>query len=56
MRAAAGYALDADGRRIALTAFINHPRAAAGGPAIDALIAWVAQRRAGESPPPLADE
>ena len=56
VRAAAGYALDADGRRIALTAFINHPRAAAGGPAIDALIAWVAQRRAGESPPPLADE
>ncbi|NJD26461.1 MAG: D-alanyl-D-alanine carboxypeptidase/D-alanyl-D-alanine-endopeptidase [Betaproteobacteria bacterium] len=56
VRAAAGYALDADGRRIAVTAFINHPRAAAGGPAIDALIAWVAQRRAGETPPPLSDE
>jgi D-alanyl-D-alanine carboxypeptidase/D-alanyl-D-alanine-endopeptidase (penicillin-binding protein 4) len=56
VRAAAGYALDADGRRIALTAFINHPRAAAGGPAIDALIAWAAQRRAGEAAPTLADE
>jgi D-alanyl-D-alanine carboxypeptidase/D-alanyl-D-alanine-endopeptidase (penicillin-binding protein 4) len=56
VRAAAGYALDADGRRIALTAFINHPRAAAGGPAIDALIAWTAQRRAGEAAPTLADE
>jgi D-alanyl-D-alanine carboxypeptidase/D-alanyl-D-alanine-endopeptidase (penicillin-binding protein 4) len=56
VRAAAGYALDANGRRIAVTAFINHPRAAAGGPAIDALIAWVAQRRAGEAAPTLADE
>ena len=48
VRAAAGYALDANGRRIAVTVFINHPRSAAGGPAIDALIAWVAQRRTGE--------
>ena len=56
VRAAAGYALDANGRRWAVTAIINHPRAAAGGPAIDALIGWVAQRRTGEKAPPLEDE
>ena len=56
VRAAAGYALDANGRRWAVTAIINHPRAAAGGPAIDALIGWVAKHRAGEKAPPLEDE
>ena len=45
---AAGYALDAQGRRYAVTFLINHPQAQAGSTAIDALLVWVAQRRAGE--------
>jgi len=48
VKTAAGYALDAQGRRYAVTFLINHPRAQAGSPAIDALLVWVAQRRAGE--------
>lgn len=48
VKTAAGYALDAQGRRYAVTFFINHPRAQAGSAAIDALIAWVAERRVGE--------
>ena len=48
VKAAAGYALDAQGRRYAVTFLINHPRAQAGSPAIDALLVWVAQRRVGE--------
>jgi len=48
VKTAAGYALDAQGRRYAVTFFINHPKAQAGSPAIDALLVWVAQRRAGE--------
>ena len=48
VKTAAGYALDAQGRRYAVTFLINHPKAQAGGPAIDALLVWVAQRRAGE--------
>ena len=48
VKAAAGYALDAQGRRYAITFFINHPRAQAGSAAIDALINWIAQRRVGE--------
>lgn len=56
VKTAAGYALDAHGRRHALTFFINHPRAQAGSAAIDALIDWVAQRRAGEKPPLLEGE
>jgi serine-type D-Ala-D-Ala carboxypeptidase/endopeptidase (penicillin-binding protein 4) len=48
VRTAAGYALDSQGRRHAVTFFINHSRAQAGGPAIDALLEWVAQR--GTSP------
>ena len=43
-KTAAGFALDNQGRRYAVTFLINHPRAAAGGPAIDALLLWVAQR------------
>ncbi len=48
VKTAAGYALDAQGRRHAVTFLINHPRAQAGSVAIDALIDWVAQRRSGE--------
>jgi D-alanyl-D-alanine carboxypeptidase/D-alanyl-D-alanine-endopeptidase (penicillin-binding protein 4) len=56
VKTAAGYALDAQGRRYAVTFFINHPKAQAGGPAIDTLIGWVAQRRAGERLPALENE
>ena len=48
VKTAAGYALDAQGRRYAVTFLINHPQAQAGSTAIDALLVWVAQRRAGE--------
>ena len=44
VKTAAGYALDSQGRRHAVTFLINHPRAALGGPAIDALLQWIAQR------------
>ena len=50
VKTAAGYALDAEGRCHAVTFLINHPRAQAGSAAIDALINWVAQRRAGQPP------
>lgn len=53
VKAAAGYALDAQGRQYVVTFLINHPRAQAGGAAIDALLLWVAQRRGGEKPPHL---
>ncbi|MGB8148939.1 MAG: D-alanyl-D-alanine carboxypeptidase/D-alanyl-D-alanine-endopeptidase [Azonexus sp.] len=56
VKTAAGYALDARGRRYAVTFLINHPRAQAGSAAIDALLVWVAQRRAGEKSPVLEDE
>jgi D-alanyl-D-alanine carboxypeptidase/D-alanyl-D-alanine-endopeptidase (penicillin-binding protein 4) len=56
VKTAAGYALDGQGRRYAVTFFINHPRAQAGSAAIDALINWVAQRRLGEKAPELVDE
>ena len=56
VKTAAGYALDARGRRYAVTFLINHPRAQAGSAAIDALLVWVAQRRAGEKNPVLEDE
>ena len=48
VKTAAGYALDAQGRRHAVTFLINHPKSQAGSAAIDALLVWVAQRRAGE--------
>jgi serine-type D-Ala-D-Ala carboxypeptidase/endopeptidase (penicillin-binding protein 4) len=44
VRSVAGYALDASGRRYALSFFINDPRAQQGGPAVDALLNWVAER------------
>jgi serine-type D-Ala-D-Ala carboxypeptidase/endopeptidase (penicillin-binding protein 4) len=56
VKTAAGYALDARGRRYAVTFLINHPRASAGSAAIDALLVWVAQRRIGEKSPVLEDE
>lgn len=56
VKTAAGYALDAQGRRYAVTFLINHPRAQAGSPAIDALLVWVAQRRAGEKSVVLENE
>ena len=56
VKTAAGYALDAQGRRYAVTFLINHPRAQAGSAAIDALIDWVAQRRLGEKAPALENE
>ncbi len=56
VKTAAGYALDAQGRRYAVSFLINHPRAQAGSAAIDALLLWVAQRRAGEKTPQLDSE
>ena len=56
VKTAAGYALDAQGRRYAVTFFINHPKAQAGGPAIDALLVWIAQRQAGEKNVVLENE
>ena len=56
VKSAAGYALDAQGRRYAITFLINHARAQAGSAAIDALLVWVAQRREGERMPVLENE
>jgi len=56
VKTAAGYALDAQGRRYAVTFLINHPRSQAGSAAIDALLVWVAQRRVGEKMPGLENE
>ncbi len=56
VKTAAGYALDSQGRRHAVVFLINHPRAQLGQPAIDALLLWVAQRRAGEKQIPLEIE
>lgn len=43
VKTAAGYALDAQGRRYVVTFLINHPKAAAGQAAMDALLLWIAQ-------------
>ncbi len=56
VKTAAGYALDAQGRRYAVTFLINHAKAQAGSAAIDALLVWVAQRRVGEKAPLLENE
>lgn len=56
VKTAAGYALDAQSRRYAVTFFINHPKAQAGSAAIDALLVWVAQRRVGEKAVVLENE
>ena len=41
VRALAGYVIDADGRRWVVVALINHPNAARGQAALDALVQWV---------------
>lgn len=56
VKAAAGYALDAQGRPYAVSFLINHPKAQGGSAAIDALLVWVAQRRLGETAPMLEKE
>jgi len=43
--AVAGYLLAPDGRRYVLVAIINHPRAAAARPALDALVEWAMSAR-----------
>ena len=42
VRAAAGYVLDARGRRWTVVGMINHPNAGGAQPALDALVQWVA--------------
>jgi len=56
VKTAAGYALDAQGRRYVVVFLINHPKAQSGSAAIDALLLWVAQRRFGEKTVVLEDE
>jgi serine-type D-Ala-D-Ala carboxypeptidase/endopeptidase (penicillin-binding protein 4) len=41
VRALAGYVIDAEGRRYAVVAIINHPHAARGAAALDLLVHWV---------------
>lgn len=56
VKTAAGYALDRQGRRYALSFLINHPRAQAGSAAIDALIEWIARRRTDDGAPLLEND
>ncbi len=56
VKTAAGYALDAQGRRYVVVFLINHPKAQAGSAAIDALLVWVAQRRSSEKNVVLENE
>ena len=46
VRALAGYVLDGAGHRHAVAAIINHPNAARGGAALDALVQWIWQNGA----------
>ena len=46
VRALAGYVIDAEGRRFAVAAIINHPNAARGASALDHLVQWVYQNGA----------
>jgi serine-type D-Ala-D-Ala carboxypeptidase/endopeptidase (penicillin-binding protein 4) len=46
VRALAGYVIDAEGRRYAVVAIINHRNAARGAPALDFLVQWVYQNAA----------
>ena len=41
VRSVAGYVFDDQGRRMIVVAMINHPRAAAAKPVLDALLQWV---------------
>jgi serine-type D-Ala-D-Ala carboxypeptidase/endopeptidase (penicillin-binding protein 4) len=43
VKSAAGYVLDARGCMWTLVFIINHPRASAGGPAIDAMLDWLVE-------------
>ena len=43
VQALAGYVLAASGRRYVVVCFINHPNAAQGQPALDALLQWLYQ-------------
>ncbi len=51
VKTAAGYAQDAAGRRYVLVFLINDSRASAGGPAIDALLTWLASQGLSRSTP-----
>ncbi len=42
VRAVAGYVLGSSGKRYVLAAIVNHPNAAAAGPALDLLVQWTA--------------
>lgn len=44
VRSVAGYVFDAKGRRMAVVAMVNHPRAGASRPVLDALLQWVYER------------
>ncbi|PWB49186.1 MAG: D-alanyl-D-alanine carboxypeptidase/D-alanyl-D-alanine-endopeptidase [Nitrosomonadales bacterium] len=44
VRSVAGYVFDAKGRRMAVVAMVNHRRAGASRPALDALLQWVYER------------
>jgi D-alanyl-D-alanine carboxypeptidase/D-alanyl-D-alanine-endopeptidase (penicillin-binding protein 4) len=44
VRSVAGYVFDAQGRRMAVVAMVNHPRASLARPALDALLQWVYER------------
>ena len=50
VRALAGYVIDAEGRRFMVVAMINHPAAARGAPALDALVHWVYREAASWDP------
>jgi D-alanyl-D-alanine carboxypeptidase/D-alanyl-D-alanine-endopeptidase (penicillin-binding protein 4) len=44
VRSIAGYMLDAQGRRLVVVSFVNHPNAANAQAAQDALLAWIYHR------------
>lgn len=44
VRSVAGYVFDRRGRRMVVVAMVNHPRAAAAKPVLDALLQWVYSR------------
>jgi len=44
VRSVAGYVFDAKGRRMAVVAIVNHPRASAARPVLDALLQWAYER------------
>jgi len=44
VRSVAGYVFDRKGRRMVVVAMVNHPRAAAAKPVLDALLQWVYSR------------